>query len=43
MGGQLLGIETIRRIACDAMIIPVVMGSDAEILDVGRAKRALQT
>jgi Domain of unknown function (DUF222) len=27
LGGQLLGIETIRRIACDAMIIPVVMGT----------------
>ena len=39
LGGQLLGIETIRRIACDAMIIPVVMGTDSEILDVGRARR----
>jgi len=39
LGGQLLGIETIRRIACDAMIIPAVMGTGAEILDVGRAKR----
>ena len=39
LGGQLLGIETIRRIACDAMIIPVVMGTGSEILDVGRAKR----
>jgi hypothetical protein len=39
IAGQLLGIETIRRIACDAMIIPVVLGSNAEILDVGRARR----
>jgi hypothetical protein len=37
--GQLLAPETIRRIACDAMIIPVVLGSDSEVLDVGRAKR----
>ena len=39
LGGQLLGPETIRRIACDAMIIPVVLGGDSEVLDVGRAKR----
>src|SRR5665647_100324 len=39
LGGQLLGPETIRRIACDAMIIPLVLGGDSEVLDVGRAKR----
>ena len=39
MGGQLLGIEAIRRVACDATIIPVVLGSKSEILDVGRARR----
>ncbi|MDQ1537393.1 MAG: hypothetical protein QOE58_1786, partial [Actinomycetota bacterium] len=37
--GQLLAPETIRRIACDATIIPVVLGTDAEVLDVGRARR----
>jgi len=37
--GQPLAIETIRKMACDAMIIPVVMGAKSEILDVGRAKR----
>ena len=37
--GQLLGTETIRRIACDALIIPVVLGTDSEVLDVGRARR----
>ena len=37
--GQLLGTETIRRIACDALIIPVVLGTDSEVLDIGRAKR----
>ena len=39
LGGRLLAVETIRRIACDAMISPVVLGSDREILDLGRAKR----
>ena len=39
LGGQLLSIQTIRRIACDAMIIPVVLGTGSQILDVGRAKR----
>jgi len=39
LGGQLLGPDTIRRIACDAMVIPVVLGSGSEVLDVGRARR----
>jgi hypothetical protein len=39
LGGQLLGAETIRRMACDATIIPVVLGSHSEILDLGRARR----
>ena len=37
--GAPLAIETLRRIACDAMIIPAVLGAKSEILDVGRAKR----
>jgi Domain of unknown function (DUF222)/HNH endonuclease len=37
--GAPLAIETLRRIACDAMIIPVVLGAKSEVLDVGRAKR----
>jgi hypothetical protein len=37
--GQLLAPETIRRIACDAQIIPVVLGTSSEVLDVGRARR----
>ena len=39
LSGQLLAIETIRRIACDALIIPAVLGTHSEVLDVGRAKR----
>ena len=37
--GRLLAPETIRRIACDASIIPVVLGTDSEVLDIGRARR----
>ena len=39
MSGKLLAPETVRRMACDATIIPVVLGSHSEVLDVGRAKR----
>ncbi len=34
-----LSVATIRRLACDAEIIPAVLGSTGEPLDVGRAKR----
>lgn len=37
--GTLLAPETVRRIACDATVIPLVLGGDAEILDWGRARR----
>lgn len=30
---------TARRLLCDAEILPVVLGSDAEVLDVGRTQR----
>jgi len=36
---RLLAPETIRRIACDASIIPVVLGTGSEVLDVGPGKR----
>lgn len=32
-------VSLLRRLACDADIIPVVMGGESEILDVGRARR----
>ncbi len=38
-GGALLGPETIRKLACDATIIPTVLGCNSEILDQGRAER----
>ncbi len=37
--GDGLSAATIRRLACDAKIIPVVLGSNSEPLDVGRAVR----
>ncbi|NYD36061.1 DUF222 domain-containing protein [Actinomycetospora corticicola] len=33
--------ETARRLACDAEIIPVVLGSKGEVLDIGRKSRAV--
>jgi hypothetical protein len=37
--GELLDPGTVRRIACDAGIIPAVLGSRGEILDQGRLQR----
>jgi hypothetical protein len=37
--GQPLPPATVRRLACDADIIPVVLGGDARVVDVGRARR----
>jgi len=37
--GAELPIETLRRMACTAGIIPVVLGGDGVALDVGRSKR----
>ena len=37
--GTLLNPAEIRRLACDADIIPIVLGAAGEVLDVGRAAR----
>jgi len=37
--GRQLSAGELRRICCDAEIIPVVLGSNSEVLDVGRAVR----
>lgn len=37
--GESLSATAVRRIACDAEIIPAVLGSTGQILDVGRASR----
>ncbi|MFI6676577.1 DUF222 domain-containing protein [Kribbella sp. NPDC050470] len=37
--GDALSAAAIRRLACDAKIIPLVLGSNSEPLDVGRSER----
>ena len=37
--GEVLSPEATRRIACDAGLIPAVLGTSGEVLDVGRTKR----
>jgi len=39
LAGQVLSPQTVRRLACDASIIPVVLGGENQPLDVGRTKR----
>jgi hypothetical protein len=39
LNGQPLTPSAARRIACDAGIIPAVLGTDSEILDLGRSRR----
>src|SRR5665811_1401041 len=39
LGGQVLSPQTVRKLACDANIIPMVLGSQGQPLDVGRTKR----
>jgi hypothetical protein len=35
--------DTLRRLACDAEIIPAVLGGHGEVLDVGRLRRPVTT
>jgi hypothetical protein len=37
--GDRLSAATARRLACDAQIVPVVLGSSGQVLDAGRARR----
>ncbi|MEP6800015.1 MAG: DUF222 domain-containing protein, partial [Lapillicoccus sp.] len=39
VSGELLSPAVVRRMACDARIIPVVLGGSGEILDLGRGRR----
>ncbi len=41
--GALLPADTVRRMACDAAIIPSVLGTHGEILEQGRAERLFTT
>lgn len=36
---QQMSARSIRKLACDADIIPMVLGGDGQLLDIGRAKR----
>ncbi len=38
-GGSLLGPETVRRLACDASVLPVVVGREGQPLVLGRSRR----
>jgi hypothetical protein len=42
-GGTRLSPTTVRRLACDAALIPTVLGSSGEILDQGRVQRLFTT
>jgi hypothetical protein len=39
MNGDVLDVESIRMLACDASVARIVLGPDSEILDVGRKTR----
>jgi hypothetical protein len=39
LNGQDLSAATVRKIACDSSIIPIVLGSQSQPLDVGSTKR----
>ncbi len=41
--GAELPVATARRLACDAGVLPVVLGSAGEVLDVGRRSRTVPT
>ncbi len=40
-GGEAVSAATARRIACDAKIVPVVLGGASQPLDIGRAARTV--
>ncbi|WP_306745262.1 HNH endonuclease signature motif containing protein [Saccharothrix yanglingensis] len=42
-GDHHLSAAQARRIACDATVLPVVLGGASEVLDPGRAKRTVST
>ncbi len=39
--GLRLSVAAVRRLACDADLIPVCLGTDGEVLDVGRTARLI--
>ena len=43
LDGSPVDPETIRRLACDANVVRMIMGPDSEPLDIGRATRTIPT
>lgn len=43
VGGDALSAAAVRRLACDAEIIPAVLGGAGQVLDVGRSSRLVTT
>ncbi len=41
--GERLTADQLRMLACDAEVLPAVLGGDSEILDVGRSQRLVTT
>lgn len=41
--GTMISVPKMRQLACDADLIPVVLGADGEVLDLGRATRLCRT
>lgn len=39
VSGQVLSAASVRRLACDAEVVPVVLGTRSDPLDVGRSQR----
>ncbi len=39
--GTVLPVETVRRLGCESRVIPMVLGSHSEPLDIGRASRTV--
>jgi len=39
--GQRLSPETVRRLACDAAILPAILGGAGQVLDLGRQRRLI--
>lgn len=37
--GEQLPVATVRRLCCEAEIVPIVLGGDGEVLDAGRSTR----
>ncbi|GAA5147605.1 HNH endonuclease signature motif containing protein [Nocardioides marinquilinus] len=41
--GQSLSAAAVRRLACDADLLPAVLGGEGQVLDVGRTRRLVTT